>query len=114
MMIFKILRENEFLHLERKKITNGSEDDKRDGFIHFSTAEQLKATLINYFQGERNLILLAVDTEIFGNELRWEISRNQSSFPHLYSSLKLSMASWIAPIELLGNTHILPLSLQNG
>tara|TARA_S200000501_G_C20537921_1_gene618722 strand:- start:334 stop:669 length:336 start_codon:yes stop_codon:yes gene_type:complete len=108
MMIFKILRESEFSYLEKNKTSLGSEDDKRDGFIHFSTAEQLEDTLQRFFCDECKLILLAIDSKIFKEELKWEIARNNQSFPHLYGQLNLDHASWVAPIELDGETHILP------
>ena len=108
MMIFKVLRESEFSYLEENKISLGSKDDQNDGFIHFSTAEQLVSTLKKFFHGESKLILIAVDSEIFKEELKWEIAENNQSFPHLYGPLKLDFASWVAPIELDGETHILP------
>ena len=44
MIIFKILREAEFAFLEKNKTSFGSQDDEKDGFIHFSTEEQLERT----------------------------------------------------------------------
>ena len=111
MIIFKILREAEFAFLEKNKTSFGSQDDEKDGFIHFSTEEQLERTLQKYFQGEKKLILLAIDSEIFKDELKWEKAGNNQSFPHLYGNLNLDDASWVAPIELDGETHILPSAL---
>jgi uncharacterized protein (DUF952 family) len=73
--------------------------DRRDGFIHFSTADQLADTARKHFSGQHDLLLLAVDVEQL--ELRWEPSRGGQLFPHLYGALPLSavltVESFMAP-----------------
>ena len=67
---------------------SGSADDHRDGFIHFSTKDQVEGTLKRHFRGIHNLLLLAVDTELLPAELlRYESSRGGAMFPHLYGDL---------------------------
>lgn len=67
----------------------GSADDARDGFIHFSTAEQVAATAAKYFAGHTDLVLVEVDGTALGQALRFEPSRGGALFPHLYSALPL-------------------------
>lgn len=69
---------------------NGSADDARDGFIHFSTAEQVAATAAKYFAGRTDLVLVEVDATRIGPLLRFEPSRGGALFPHLYGVLPLS------------------------
>lgn len=68
----------------------GSADDKRDGFIHFSTAAQLEATAAKYFAGRTDVILVEVDADLLGPALRFEPSRGGDMFPHLYGALPLN------------------------
>ena len=108
MVIYKILKNSEFLELEMNGKSCGSPVDKVDGFIHFSTKEQLSETLKKHFYQKNNLILMAVETDKIANHLKWEKSRNNELFPHLYSNLKFDDAFWFAPIELIENRHIIP------
>lgn len=67
--------------------------DKRDGFIHLSTASQLAATLSFYFQDFEEVILLQLDLDkINKDKLLYEEpypkeGKRKSPFPHLYSEL---------------------------
>ena len=51
---------------------------------------------------------MALDTNEVEKNLRWELSRNNELFPHLYSKLHFNEAFWFAPIELVDDTHIIP------
>lgn len=72
----------------------GSPDDRRDGFIHFSTAEQTLGTYEKYFAGAPGLVLAAIEAEALGPGLKWEPSRGGALFPHLYGDLPLSAVLW--------------------
>lgn len=65
----------------------GSADDLRDGFIHFSTAEQLAESAAKHRAGQTDLVLVAVDPSKLGDELKWEPGRRGEAFPHLYGTL---------------------------
>ena len=108
MIIYKVLKQNEFLELEKKGQSFGSSTDKLDGFIHLSTKVQLSETLRLHFFKEKCLVLMALDTNEVEKNLRWELSRNNELFPHLYSKLHFNEAIWFAPIELVDDTHIIP------
>ncbi len=56
-------------------------------FIHFSTAAQLPDSAARHWAGEDGLVLLTVDPLSLGDDLRWEPSREDMLFPHLYGSL---------------------------
>ena len=90
-LIYKILRPSEWDAAKATGVFTGSPDDARDGFIHFSTAEQLRATAEKHFAGETPLILLAIEPASLGEALRWEVSRGGQKFPHLYAELPLSL-----------------------
>lgn len=68
----------------------GTAVDLADGYIHFSTAHQLRETLERHYRGRAGLVLATVDPEALGEALRWEPSRGGALFPHLYAPLPMS------------------------
>jgi uncharacterized protein (DUF952 family) len=87
--IYKICPASAWREAERQGVYRGSADDIRDGFIHFSTGPQVAETARKHFFGQTGLFLIAVDAEALGAALRWEPSRNDELFPHLYGELDL-------------------------
>ncbi len=62
-----------------------------DGFIHFSTREQVAATAERYYAGRTDLLLLEVeDTDVL-DTLRFEASPSGELFPHVYRTLPVTM-----------------------
>jgi len=59
-----------------------------EGFIHCSTAEQVIATANRLFKGRRDLVLLSVDTDKVGAEIRHEnLEGGTELFPHIYGAI---------------------------
>lgn len=87
--IYKICPAPAWREAERQGVYRGSADDIRDGFIHFSTARQVPETARKHFAGQAGLFLVEVDADALGDALRWEPSRNDELFPHLYGELDL-------------------------
>jgi uncharacterized protein (DUF952 family) len=88
--IYKICPASAWREAERQGVYRGSADDARDGFIHFSTSSQVAETAKKHFFGQTGLFLIEVDADALGEEtLRWERSRNDELFPHLYGELDL-------------------------
>jgi uncharacterized protein (DUF952 family) len=112
-MIFKICDRTEWTAAEAEDVYRGSDHDRADGFIHFSTVSQLPGTLAKHYSGQDNLLLIAFDAAAFGDELKWEPARGGDLFPHLYAPLKISFALWNAPLPLDSQgVHILPPELS--
>ena len=86
--IYKIVTTSEWNVASESGLFEGSPVDHRDGYIHFSTGKQLDETLNKHFAGQKNLLILTVDSSQFGDELKWEVSRGGDLFPHLYRPLK--------------------------
>jgi uncharacterized protein (DUF952 family) len=97
-IIYKICPAALWREAERAKIFRGSPVDQQDGFIHFSTAEQVESTLAKHFSGQKDLLLIAVDAQALGAALRWERSRGGALFPHLYGDLPLAAVQSVKPI----------------
>ena len=87
--IYKICTKLELNEAKDKKEFKGSKKDLDDGFIHFSSEEQVKGTLKKYYSNQKELMLLKVDT-LKLDHLIWEQTSDGNMFPHLYSPLNLS------------------------
>tara|TARA_B100000579_G_scaffold263885_1_gene217464 strand:+ start:331 stop:714 length:384 start_codon:yes stop_codon:yes gene_type:complete len=102
--VYKILRTNEW---EEASLTGSiiSDVDKKDGFIHLSTAVQLAATLSFYFEDSEIVFLLQLDIEkIEKDKLIFEApipndGFRKGSFPHLYCELSTDQISKMWTIE---------------
>lgn len=108
MQIYKIFRASEWADLQAKGETAGAPVDIADGFVHFSTAAQASETAAKHFAGQHDLVLLALDADSLGPDLRWEPSRGGALFPHLYRPLRLSDVLWHQPLPLQDGTHLFP------
>lgn len=97
-MIFKIVHRDEWRAAESSDIYRGSAKDKADGFLHFSTEEQLMGTLNRYYAGADDLFLVAVDADSLGDALKYEPSMGGTLYPHLYGNLPLGAVRWSRPI----------------
>jgi len=91
-MIYKICSAEEWQQALRRGCFDGSEVDQRDGYIHFSTAEQVAVTVAKHFSGRSGPVLVAIDADALGPALKWEPSRGGALFPHLYAPLGTSAA----------------------
>ena len=110
--IFKVCEEDDWESIKNEDFFLGSKTDRNDGFIHFSTLEQLEETLEKYFKSKSPLYLLEVKTDDV--ELVWEISRDNQLFPHLYSPLPLNMVTRVYRILMnCEGKHIIPEHLLN-
>ncbi|GAA1814464.1 DUF952 domain-containing protein [Luedemannella flava] len=97
-MIYKLLTAAEWAAAVEAGQFDGSAVDRQDGYVHFSTAEQVVETARRYFTGVTDLTMLAVDPEPLGEALRWEPSRGGDLFPHLYAPLPVSAVTAVLPL----------------
>ena len=88
---------------------SGTAQDLADGFIHFSTRDQIVDSARRHRAGQDGLVLVAVDVERLGDRLKWEKSRGGDLFPHLYGTLKPAEVARIDPLPLgPDGEHIFP------
>jgi uncharacterized protein (DUF952 family) len=107
--IYKICENALWREAERAGLFRGAPVDARDGFIHFSTAAQVRETAARHFAGAADLMLIAVEASALGGALRWEVSRGGDLFPHLYGPLPLAAVLWAKPLPLGGDRrHVFP------
>jgi uncharacterized protein (DUF952 family) len=107
--IYKICPASAWREAERQGVYRGSADDARDGFIHFSTASQVAETARKHFFGQTGLFLIEVDADALGKALRWEPSRNDELFPHLFGELDLGAVTGVLDLRARSDgTHDIP------
>ncbi|MEM8554407.1 MAG: DUF952 domain-containing protein [Pseudomonadota bacterium] len=111
MVIYKIFRAGEWATLQAESSTLGAPIDLADGYIHFSTAEQVRETAAKHFADADDLVLAALDADTLGDALKWEPSRGGALFPHLYRALKLDEVTETWPLPLKDGVHQFPESL---
>jgi uncharacterized protein (DUF952 family) len=111
MLIFKILRTDEWRTLRKEGETTGAPIDVSDGYIHLSTAAQVAETAAKHFAGAEGLFLLALEADTLGDTLKWEVSRGGAEFPHLYRKLAMEDVVWAQPLPLVDGVHEFPAGL---
>ena len=108
-IIYKILPASLWQDAQKAGIFTGSEVDLKDGYIHFSTAQQAVETAAKHFAGQNDLVLLHVDADMLGDALKWEPSRGGALFPHLYDKLDVKRVTRVDPLPLGSDgRHIFP------
>ncbi|MEQ8400832.1 MAG: DUF952 domain-containing protein [Roseitalea porphyridii] len=107
--VYKIATRAEWAEAEAVGRFDGAPIDIRDGYIHLSTAAQVRETAAKHFAGQDGLVLIAVPAAALGAALRWEPSRGGALFPHLYATLDPDDAAWVKPLPLGDDgAHLFP------
>jgi len=101
--IYKICPAKLWHEAELEGVFRGSEIDRKDGYLHFSTGAQVAETAARHFAGMDDLVLVAVDGGRLGPALQWERARSGDLFPHLYDPLSLTAVSWTRRLPLGGD-----------
>jgi uncharacterized protein (DUF952 family) len=102
-LVYKILRRPEWTAAQKDGVFAGSPDDARDGFIHLSSASQVRGVCERHFRRETDLLLLAFDAGRLGPALKWETSHKGEAYPHLYGALPLALLQSMAEIRRGGD-----------
>lgn len=87
---FKVLTADQWAIFERDGVFAGAPVDLADGYVHMSTAGQLDETIAKHFAGQTGLVIAEIDLAALGDAIRWEPSRGDALFPHLYAALPMS------------------------
>jgi uncharacterized protein (DUF952 family) len=108
-VIYKIVSEATWQQARAEGVFHGASIDLADGYIHFSTASQARNTAALHFAGQTGLLLVAVDTEMLGEPLKFEPSRGGDLFPHLYAPLAMTSILWEKPLPIgPDGAHLFP------
>ncbi len=87
---YKILTAQQWAQFDADGVFDGAPVDVADGYIHLSAAERLQGTLDKHFAGQSDLVIAEVDLTALGDLVKWEISRGDELFPHIYGPLPLA------------------------
>ena len=107
-MIYKICSRQMWEAAVADGVFRGAEIDLKDGFIHFSSAAQVRETANKHFAGQANLLLIELDENSLGDGLKWEVSRGGDLFPHLYGTFAPSVASNVFELPVGQDGHTFP------
>lgn len=102
-LIYTLVRAADWHAAEQSGAYHGSADDRRDGFLHFSTAAQLRASAAKHRAGITDLLMVEVAAVALGEALKWEPASGGSRpglFPHLYGALPLAAVTQVVALTL--------------
>ena len=108
MLIYKIFLPDQWKDFTNDRRTKGTPVDISDGYIHFSTATQVKETITKHFSGYKDVVLAACKADTFSTDLKWELSRGGQDFPHLYRELLMTDIEWHSHIKQKNGEYPLP------
>jgi uncharacterized protein (DUF952 family) len=108
-IIYKIATRKQWSEAKEAGVFRGAPVDRADGYIHFSTARQVRTTAELHFSGQTDLLLIAVSAPALGSALVWEPSRGGDLFPHLYGELRVEAVTAVYDLPLgTGNSRDFP------
>lgn len=107
--IYHVCRRLEWIAGAQRGAYPGSSQDAADGFIHFSTGRQVRASAAKHRAGQTGLVLLTVAADALGEALRWEVASNGDRYPHLYGPLAVTAVLAVddLPLDEAGH-HVFP------
>ena len=99
-LVYKICSKDEWKEAVKIGLFSGSAVDARDGFIHLSTKEQVKVTVLKHFSGQKHLLIIQFKVDKLKTKLKWEISRDNDLFPHYYGHIETHLAEKVFNLDL--------------
>jgi uncharacterized protein (DUF952 family) len=87
---FKILTGEQWAQFEVDGVFYGAPVDLADGYIHLSADDQVAETRAKHFAGQSDLVIAEVDLTCLGEAVKWEKSRGDALFPHIYGVLPMA------------------------
>ena len=96
---WKILTAEQKDRLLADGIFHGAPVDLADGYIHLSAEPQVAGTLDKHLTGQSALWLARVDLLALGDAVRWEVSRGDALFPHIYAPLPFNAVTALGPLQ---------------
>ncbi len=107
--LYKLLSQQEWRQVLEAQALAGFGIDLADGFIHLSSAEQVKETARLYFSGREDLMLVIIDGDCLEDSLRWGESRAGALFPHVYGVIPMAAVLGAEMLPLgAGGEHQFP------
>lgn len=99
-LIYHMCKRHDWQTAESSGFYQGSDGDRVDGYLHFSTAQQVAESAARHLENVEDLLLITVDANDLGPSLKWESSRSDQLFPHLYGSLVVAKVISVCDLPL--------------
>ncbi len=104
-LIYKIVPRPLWVEAERSGRFQGASIDLTDGYIHFSTVQQVRETARRHFAGQDDLLLVTVATDRLGDKLKWEPSRGGDLSSASLCDLLMGTVADVVPLPLGPDGH---------
>jgi len=106
-LLYKICPAAEWTEAEAKGVFSGYGDDYISGFIHLSTALQVRETARRHLAEVGGPVFVALaEGDLAG--LKWQPSRGGDLFPHVHGAIPISAVRSVAPLPLESGAHVFP------
>jgi uncharacterized protein (DUF952 family) len=99
MLIFHITPRDRWRSYQNQQVYYRADSLDSQGFIHCSFQNQLLRTANKWFPGQRDLVVLWIDSDRLTAELRLEESESGEIFPHIYGPLNLDAVLDVAALQ---------------
>jgi len=107
-VFYKILSRDIWARAVERGVFEGSGIDLADGYIHLSTASQVRQTAARHFAGVADLVLVTVPEQAVAKDLKWEASRGGALFPHVYGTIDPVQITEVKDLPWNGKAHEFP------
>ncbi len=82
---------------ERSTIDTSLEEE---GFIHCSFPHQVQGTADRYYRGRDDIVLLRIDPDRVGAEVRVEEASDGDGYPHVYGPIPVDAVTSVSPVPM--------------
>lgn len=107
--IYHIADKSDWAAAQKLGFYAGSANDLADGFIHFSTPQNVKQSAAKHRAGVKNLLLLTVDADDLDDNWKWEQARGGILFPHYYGKLPVAAVVKVEDLPVgADGLHVFP------
>jgi uncharacterized protein (DUF952 family) len=93
-MVYRISKRRQWEQAQK----NGFYTDEslnNEGFIHTSERHQVTLVADFLYKGQKDLVLLAIDTDKLSSEVRYEQLGTDEPFPHVYGVINIDAVVWV-------------------
>ncbi len=105
--VYKLAPSAAWARAQETGVVEPAEVDRRDGFIHLSTANQALETARLYFAHVPDVVALEIDPARLSDPLRYEMApKRGEAFPHLYGALPTSAVVRARALERAGDGFV--------
>ena len=103
-MLYHLISKHQY-DLAKERGLYAPDSLETEGFIHFSTNEQVDTTAKRFYFKQEDLMLLEIDPNLLKAEVKFEPADNEL-FPHLYGELNMDAVENVYELSWKGEELI--------